>query len=247
MKACKESRGILLFSIKEDVGYLELDNPKARNAMSINMMASLPSIIAQIEAAKLSILVVRGKGGFFCAGGDLRDVRERLGAPEQGREMCSYMTKYLNALSLLPIYIIVVIEGAAIGGGAELMTIGDWIIASSVAKIGFVQVSLGVTTGWGGAGRLIEMVGKRKAKQILLSSKRYSAQQALELGLIDQVCDDVHQALEELLSEKKRLPSQSFYHAISMLKGRSSEEEAFGSTWGSVEHRAALGLSPQEN
>ena len=71
MKECIESRGSILFSIKDGIGYLELDNPKARNAMSINMMASLPNIIDQIQDSQISILVLRGKANFFCAGGDL--------------------------------------------------------------------------------------------------------------------------------------------------------------------------------
>ena len=247
MKECKESRGRISFSIKEGVGYLELDNPKARNAMSINMMASLPIIISEIAASEIVILVIRGTSiPFFCAGGDLKDVRERLATPEKGREMCSWMTTHLQDLSDLPIYIIVVIEGAAIGGGAELMTLGDWIIVSESAQIGFVQVSLGVTTGWGGAKRLIERVGKRKAGQILLSSKRYSAKQAMEIGLVDQISDDIEATLQEHLSTRKKLPRRSLFYAISMMKGLCREEEAFAATWGSVEHCIALGLSKKD-
>ena len=211
------------------------------------MMAYLPEIIVQIQESEISILVVRGKEiPFFCAGGDLRDVRRELLKPERGGEMCNWMTQQLQILCALPIYIIVVIQGAAIGGGAELMTIGDWIISERSAKIGFVQVSLGVTTGWGGAARLIERVGKTKALQILVSARRYSAEQALEIGLIDQVCDDANQALEDFLSKKKQLPQQSFRYAIAMMKGRISEEKAFVSTWGSMEHRSALGVSTQK-
>ena len=247
MKDCKQSRGRLSFSIKEGIGYLELDNPRAKNAMSINMMASLPKIISEIKASQCSVLVIRGtKIPFFCSGGDLKDVRERLMTPEKGREMCSWMTTHLQEIQSLPVYIIVVIEGAAIGGGAELMTLGDWIIASESAQIGFVQVSLGVTTGWGGTKRLLDRVGKIKARQILLSSKRYSAKQAMEFGLVDQISDDVEKTLQEYLFSLKKLPRRSFFHAISMMKGLCREEEAFAETWGSVDHCSALGLSKKD-
>ena len=117
MQPCQKSRGRLHFYVQDQVGYLELDNPEARNAMSINMMSALSSMVQQIRAAEVSILVIRGVGGFFCAGGDLRDVRRELISVERGKEMCSWMTMQLQRLSSLPLYILVVVEGAAIGGG----------------------------------------------------------------------------------------------------------------------------------
>ena len=84
--------------------------------------------------------------------------------------MCSWMTTLTNRIRRLPSYIIVVLEGAAIGGGAELLTLGDWIIADKKSKVGFVQARLGVTTGWGGGARLIDRIGKVKATHLIAMS-----------------------------------------------------------------------------
>ena len=73
------------------------------------------------------------------------------------------MTSVLNEYRSSPMFVVVVLEGAAIGGGAELVTIADYVIAKSDAHIGFVQAKLGVTPGWGGGQRLINRVGHRIA------------------------------------------------------------------------------------
>lgn len=223
-----------------------LDNPEARNAMSIAMMHQLADIVQELEEKKPSVVVIRGKNNHFCAGGDLQDVKEFLLDPEMGSAMCSWMTALTNRIRRLPSYIIVVLEGAAIGGGAELLTLGDWIIADKNSKIGFVQARLGVTTGWGGGSRLIDRVGKIKATQLIAMSTVLSAEAALDLGLVDAATSSTENLLEEKIRRLMKQPPQTFTRMMTWLHHENEqqlEHQTFSSTWGAAEHRSALGLS----
>ena len=225
---------------------LWLDNPEARNALSIAMMHQMEDVVRELEEKKPNVVVIRGKNNHFCAGGDLDDVKEYLLASDMGSAMCSWMTDVTTRIRRLPSYIIVVLEGAAIGGGAELLTLGDWIIADKKSKIGFVQARLGVTTGWGGGSRLIERIGKVKATQLLAMSTIVSANSALAIGLVDAVTDSIDVLLEEKMRRLMKQPSHTFTRLMTWLHHENEqqlEHETFSSTWASAEHRSALGLS----
>ena len=238
-----ESRGNLRYHKDGAIGYLSLDNPSARNAMSINMMVDFPTVLGQIELDQPTVLIVRGADQrYFCSGGDLRDVRRWIASPQAGAEMCRYMTEQLQRLYSLPVFIIVVIDGAAIGGGAELSMIGDYILAEQGSTIGFVQASLGVTTGWGGAKRLIQRVGRLKATQVLTLAQRNSAQQALSLGIVDDVTEDVDHHLAKLLNLILSRPTETCHTLMRMMRGEIDEQSAFEKTWASPDHLRALGL-----
>jgi len=241
-----ESRGEIVYFTEDNIGYLELCNSRARNAMSLNMMIDLSDVLSQIEEQPPSILVVRGNDKqYFCSGGDLRDVRQFISTPEAGAEMCQYMREKLSLLASLPTFIVVVIDGAAIGGGAELAMIGDYIIASTDSTIGFVQSSLGVTTGWGGAERLIRRIGRVRAIQVLTLAQRHSASEALAIGLVDEVTQDVDVNLEQLITLLQKRPERTRKVLLTMMKGRIDEQNAFEQTWASPDHLSALGLSQE--
>mgnify|MGYP006089282451 CR=1 FL=1 len=240
------SRGILeLEFISKRVAILWLNNPEARNAMSIAMMHSLPDIVHRLQEDSPSLLIIRGRNNHFCAGGDLTDVKEHLLQEGMGSGMCEFMTQYTNALKCLPCFIVVVLEGAAIGGGAELLTLGDWIIAKANAKVGFLQVRLGVSTGWGGGNRLIQRVGLTKTIQLLGLSRVHSAQEAHQLGLVDEVVDSVEVALQKCIERVLKQPSDAFTMLMTWLHRSdetANELSTFTSTWAGPEHCRALGL-----
>ena len=225
---------------------LWLDNPEARNAMSIAMMHQLQPIVKELEEKKPSVIVIRGRNKHFCSGGDLDDVKNHLVNPDMGYAMCTWMTNLTTRMRQLPSYIIVVLEGAAIGGGAELLTLGDWIIADKQSKVGFVQARLGVTTGWGGGSRLIERVGKLKAIHLIAMSPILSAESALNIGLVDATAGTVDKLLQEKIRRLMKQPPQTFTRLMTWLHHENEEaleKETFSSTWGADEHRSALGLS----
>ena len=242
------SRGKIIVEFQDDLCCLFLDNPSARNAVSKSMMTQLVQGVQTIEREKPKVLVISGRDGKgFCAGGDLVDVRKSLLQPFEGQKMSMLMTKQLNRLKELPIFVIGAVEGGAIGGGAEILTVCDFIIAADTAKIGFVHASLGVSPGWGGGRRLVEMVGKRKALQLLTTAKVYSALQASNFGLIDEVVPP-GSAYERAYTLGKRICSYSApaicgaKEVVEGYKDTSKEMEIFLSLWGSKPHLKALSL-----
>ena len=159
--------------------------------------------------------------------------------------MCSYMTETLDRIASLPMAVIAAVEGAALGGGAELLTVCDWVFLSESSLIGFVHASLGVSPGWGAAKRLIANVGKRNTMQILCLAKKMKAEEAVDLGLADQVCAvggalmEAHALAKELASR----PIASVQAAIRLCRNPSLETEIFVDLWGGEAHRRALGLA----
>ena len=181
-------RGQVSLSVSDRLAVVTFDNPGAKNAMSVGMMADVVRIINELEQADVSVVLLRGApGGGFCSGGDLKDVRRYLMNPEAAAGMPIVMGDALDRLASLPSVIVAAVEGAALGGGAEILMHLDRVTMSTNAVLGFVHSSLGVSPGWGGGCRLIERVGQRLAMQILVEGRRLPAQAALELGLVDRV------------------------------------------------------------
>ncbi|KAG3121137.1 hypothetical protein PI125_g478 [Phytophthora idaei] len=131
-----------------------IHSPSARNALSAKMMAELADIVALLENpdvhGKLNAVVLRGTGGWFCAGADLKVAQQELTSPEAGAAMGALMIDTLTKFRRLPLVSVACIEGGAYGGGAELATACDFRILEAKAVIQFVQVRMGVSSAWGG-------------------------------------------------------------------------------------------------
>jgi len=244
-------RGSIELRIRGRTAELVLNNPDARNAMSVGMMVDLVSAIDTLEGAGVRAVLIYGvSAGGFCAGGDLRDVREHLLNASAAHGMPKVMGDVLDRLSSLPAVVVAAVEGAALGGGAELLTAADWVVASRGSRIGFVHAALGVSPGWGGARRLIRRVGRQRAVSILLQAKRYDAEVAQSVGLVDQVVSE-GTAVEEAavwIESVLRHPEQSIAGVLEILRStsggldavRQQEREVFARLWGGEAHQAAL-------
>ena len=184
-------------------------------------------------------------GRSFCAGGDLKDVRENLMSTEAAAVMHQQMSATLSRLSSLPSFLIAAQEGAAVGGGAELITYCDRIVSAKHSRIGFVHASLGVSPGWGGGAQLLSKIGRNAALQFLISAKMWHVEECLRVGLVDRIVES-GQALPEVLSEVDRYlkyPHDSLRGILDLVKGGGVEKDIFLSLWGKEAHRRALGLN----
>ncbi|ETP36137.1 hypothetical protein F442_15835 [Phytophthora nicotianae P10297] len=172
---------------------VEIHSPSARNALSGKMMAELADIVSQLENpevhGKLNAVVLRGTGGWFCAGADLKVAQEDLTSSEAGAAMGALMIDTLTRFRRLPLVSVACIEGGAYGGGAELTTACDFRILETKAIIQFVQVRMGVSPAWGGGARLYKIVGRQDALRLLCTAEKLSSQRALELKLADFTFD----------------------------------------------------------
>ena len=186
-----ESRGALVITI---------NRPEAGNSISLATAQTMRSALAESRGRRdLKGIVITGAGGkFFCAGGDLKAYRA-LETPEQLSETFGFVRELLNDVEKHPLPVVAAIDGYALGGGGELALACDLRFATARSTIGFTQAVLGLIPGWNGTERLVATVGRSAAMRLLLEARRLNAQEALNLGLIDEVAetDDV---LDQALS-----------------------------------------------
>jgi len=229
---------------------LVIDNPPARNAMSLGMMADLIDAVARLREEPPVALLIRGAGSTaFCAGGDLREVRAHLMDQAAAEGMPIAMGDALDAIAALPTVVVVAVEGPALGGGAEITTVADWVVASESAQIGFVHVALGVSPGWGGAHRLIQRVGVESASEILLQARRLNADRCLEVGLAQSIAPEGEAVAvaRAWIARVTRWPHASIRGVLEILRAarsggdvRRCERRVFSELWAGEDHCAAL-------
>jgi ethylmalonyl-CoA/methylmalonyl-CoA decarboxylase len=224
------------------VARLVITNPGARNAFTVAMMASLADALIALSRWDGAVLHVLGEGGVFCSGGHLDDVQDALIEGASGRAMSDAMTALLDGLRAMPFVSIAVIDGPALGGGAELTTACDLRACGARGYVHFVHGALGVAPGWGGAGRLVEVVGRTEALRILTSAAKVGPDAGRAIGLFDAIAEDALTAAQALTTPILALPAVAVraMKAQVCASDRDEESAAFASVWGGPAHRAAL-------
>ena len=238
--------GIVRLELDGPVARLTFDNPERSNALSGRMMRQLQEAVDRLQDFAGVAVVLRGEGlRSFCAGADLALVRAALDEPVLGASMNEAMTGLTNRLRGLPLLSVAAVEGAAVGGGAEMATVADFRVMSKTAHIRFVHARLGLSPGWGGGARLREIVGRDHALRMLAGALKVDATTALAWGLVDAVCEpgEAESAAMALLQPYMRLPRASVRGAKQLIANPESEGEVFRSLWGGPAMRAALNPS----
>ena len=161
-----------------------LDRPQMKNAINAQMVAELHEVCADLEREP-RILIVTGSDGVFASGADIAELLERR-APDA---LAGVNSGLFVRVAELPMPVIAVIDGWALGGGAELAYAADFRIASTTARIGNPEPGLGITAAAGATWRLVELVGEPLAKEILLAGRVLTAQEALAVRLVNEVHD----------------------------------------------------------
>ena len=190
------------------VAVLTIDRPQARNAIGLNTMAELDKALAGLEDEEIRCAVITGAGDrAFVAGGDLREL-ESVTSEDFAAEMAVRMRRTLDRIASLPIPVIAAVNGAALGGGAEVAVGCDYRIAAHDARIGFTQVLLGLMPAWGGIERLCALVGRGRALYLLTTGSVLTGREAAELGLVEEsVARDRFEARwRELAEQVARAP-----------------------------------------
>ncbi|MDS9470483.1 enoyl-CoA hydratase/isomerase family protein [Sporosarcina pasteurii] len=160
-----------------------IDRPERRNAINTEVVNGLENFLDRVEGnSDISYVVVTGVGEeAFCSGGDLSEY-QTLWTAEDAFPMLSRMAHVLFRLATLPMPVIALVNGTAVGGGCELAMACDYRVVSKKAKAGFIQGTLAITTGWGGATLLFEKDGKHDRVFKLLSEARlHSAEEMLQV------------------------------------------------------------------
>ena len=167
---------------------LKFNRKDVRNAINEDIMQGLTDALDSLEASsELRAVVLTGAGEeAFCSGGDLRWLQS-FESREAGMGMSRRMQEILGRLSTLPVPVIAVLNGYALGGGTEIAMACDMRIIEEHAYMSFKQARVGLMTGWGGGGRLLRTIGYGRALELLTTCKELSPENALKMGLANAV------------------------------------------------------------
>ena len=170
-----------------DIAIIKINRPDVLNALNKEVIAELYraiDIVALDDSIKVVIITGTGVRS-FCAGADIRYVVNIN--PIEAERYANLIHTLLNKIENLEKPVIAAINGYALGGGCELALACDIRIASSNAKIGQTEVTIGIPPGWGGTQRLLRIVGPAKAKELIFTGKMITAKEAEGIGLVNKV------------------------------------------------------------
>ena len=169
------------------IAVLTVNRPQALNALNAATLDELANVLARVAAdPELRVLLITGAGEkAFIAGADITAMQgmsalEAQAFSEKGQRV-------MQAIEALPIPVIALVNGYALGGGCELAMSCDWIIAAERAVFGRPEVNLGIPPGFGGTQRLSRLVGRSLALELVITGRQIKADEALRIGLVNEV------------------------------------------------------------
>ena len=169
------------------VAVLTVNRPKALNALNAEILDELLDAFARLADDKEArVLLVTGAGEkAFIAGADIATMQNMSGLEAQA--FSEKGQRVMQAIEALPIPVIALVNGYALGGGCELAMSCDWILASERAVFGQPEVNLGIPPGFGGTQRLARLVGRARALELVTTGRSVKADEALRIGLVNEV------------------------------------------------------------
>ncbi|WP_290522496.1 enoyl-CoA hydratase-related protein [Alcanivorax sp.] len=212
----------LNLSLDGPVLHVTLNRPDSRNAMSLTMVNELLAVFEAVkDEAEVRAIVLRGAGGHFCAGGDIKDM---AGARQQaaaggGDAYVSLNRRFgemITAANQQPQVVITVLEGAVLGGGFGLACISDVALAHSEATFGLPETGLGVIPAQI-APFVVERIGLTQARRLALTGVRFKGEEALRLGIVHEVAND-ETSLEAALANTLKAVRRCAPHANRVTK-----------------------------
>lgn len=197
-----------------DIAIIKINRPEALNALNLDVIAELSRTIDIVGVDDgIKVVIITGAGEkSFCAGADIAYMVNI--EPMKAEKYATSAQSVLNKIEKLEKPVIAAINGFALGGGCELALVCDIRIASSNAKIGQPEVTIGIPPGWGGTQRLTRIVGPAKAKELIFSGKMITAEEAAQIGLVNKVIN---------LTSDHKLDSDGSSEASSSKSDKSNE------------------------
>jgi enoyl-CoA hydratase/carnithine racemase len=180
--------GTVAYAAKGGIARVELNRPDALNAISPDLLEDLDRVCGLIEAdPALRVVTLTAAGRAFCAGADLKAVRELSPDPEKWARFMRLWHRVFNRIETLPVPVVAGVQGLALAGGLELTLVADLVVADEAARLGDQHANFGLVAGGGGSQRLPRLIGARRAKEMMLLGGWLSAAQALDWGLVNRV------------------------------------------------------------
>jgi enoyl-CoA hydratase len=236
---------------RNSVLHITLQRPEKRNALSRALLDELAQAF-QINDDGLSLAVLTGAGHTaFASGGDLHEL-DAIRTEAEAVQFSQATRGILDLIRNFQIPVVAVLNGDALGGGAELALACDMRIARSHAGIGFLQSQLNISTSWGGGADLFDLLPPSRAMQVLCTAQIFRGDEALRLGLVDVVAtgDDEDTQISALIARLAGRKPQVMraFKALRMRKRAETqrddrlveETKRFAQTWVHQDHWTAV-------
>jgi enoyl-CoA hydratase len=192
--------GGVRLTFQEHVATLAVERPSKLNALTPEMLEQLSYLLGDVANSDARLLIVRGAPGkAFCVGADINRFAG-LSPAEMWRAWTARGHRAFDALARLHQPTLAVLHGHAFGGGLELALACDFRVAAEHVKLGLPEVGLGTVPGWGGTERLTELVGRARAKEVVMARRELDAATALAWGVVTRVAPepDLEAAVDDL-------------------------------------------------
>ena len=237
----------ILVERNEPFAIITINRPKVLNALSGQTLAEIDGALDELgREPNIRSIILTGSGNrAFAAGADIGEL-QALESAQDGFDHSRRSHRLLFKMHDLPKVVIMAVNGYALGGGCELAMAGDIILAAENARFGQPEVNLGIIPGFGGTQRLPRLVGRTKALELIFTGEHITAQQALEMGLVNRVvpADQLLPTAQELarkIAEKAplaiALAKRAVYEGLEMSPraGNEAEMTLFGLAIGTAD------------
>jgi len=178
---------LVLFQQEDGIATITINRPKQMNALNPEVLNQLEQALDRAEKDKdVKVILITGAGEkAFVAGADIAEMSKMT--PLEAKEFSKLGQKVFRKIEQIKKPVIAVVNGYALGGGLELAISCDYILASENAQLGQPEVGLGIFPGFGGTQRLVRILGKLRAKELVFFGERITAQKAYEMGLVNEI------------------------------------------------------------
>ena len=178
------------YSVEDRIGYITLNRPEKRNALSFQLVTELKKAFKNAEEDSLvKVIILRAKGEAFCAGADLAYLQELQNFSfEENLQDSHHLMELFLAIYNHPKVVIASVQGHALAGGCGLAALCDFIYTVPAAKFGYTEVKIGFIPALVMV-FLLRKMGEGRAKELLLSGDIYSSEEMLTMGLINRVVE----------------------------------------------------------
>lgn len=191
----KSKYNYFLIEITDHICLININRPESLNSLNIELINEFTELIDVIENnIDINVVIITGVGKSFVAGADIKEML--LFDENQAKEFSKLGSNLFLKIETLNKPIIAAINGYAIGGGCELALSCDIRLASISSKFSSPEINLGIIPGFSGTKRLSNVIGISKAKELIFTGKTINAKEALEIGLVNSICES-----EELMNE----------------------------------------------
>ena len=194
----------LKFQVLSGIGHLTINRPQVLNVLNSETFSEMEELFLKLKENKqaLRVLFIQGGGDkAFVAGADVKEIASFT--VKEAEEFSRKGQKVFSSIEDLPFPVIALVKGFALGGGLELALACDFVVLSEKARVGLPEVGLGLLPAFGGTQRLCRSIGWLRAKEMIFSGRLYTAEEALQMGLVSWVVP--HKKLQSKAMELAQL------------------------------------------